>query len=332
MNTNYNGHSRKSGIYKIVNKLNTRFYIGSAKEFKRRYTQHLNSLKKGTHHNKFLQNDFNKCGTDAFVFEVLEVTQGTTLQRRVIEESYLDRLHDNCVVCYNVRKKTLRPRGQWSSSRKEVRAKISAGLKRAWENDLERKKARSELSKKMWSTEEYRTWKIQKATGRTNTPKQRQTMSQAALNRKPDTEDTCKIKAVAAQRRFENPEEREKMAKISRERPPPSKETRRKISESNKGKKCSAETRKKISKANKGKPASKYSIEKTIERNQKTYNVILIDPEGNEHFLETNLARFCRERNLNICGIHELVHEKNRCHKGWVLKKNYKEFKRTQEY
>lgn len=119
--------------------------------------------------------------------------------------------------------------------------------------------------------------------------------------------------------------------KLSKAKPPASKETRRKISESNKGKKRSAETRSKISKANKGRPASKRSIRMTIERNQKTYDVFLIDPSGIEHFLGTNLAKFCRERDLNICGIHGLVHEKIKHHKGWVLKKNYKEFKNAQE-
>ena len=36
MEYKYEGHSLKSGIYKITNKLNDRVYIGSAKEFKNR--------------------------------------------------------------------------------------------------------------------------------------------------------------------------------------------------------------------------------------------------------------------------------------------------------
>jgi len=277
-----------------------------------------------------VQADFSKCGEGAFVFEVLEVTNGTLVERRTVEETYLNKFFDNCVNCYNSKNFTLKPKSStWSSSREEVRAKISAGLRLAWKDDPERKKARSELSKRMWATEEYRTWKVQKATGRTNTPNQKQAMSQAALNRKPDTEDTCKIKAAAARRRFENPEERRRLAEISRARPPASKETRRKISESNKGKKCSPETKNKISKANKGNPVSKHSIERSIECNQKTYNIALIDPDGIEHFLGTNLAKFCRERNLSICSINELVNGKIKYHKGWVLKKNYKEFKNS---
>ena len=104
MQTNYNGHSAKSGVYQIRNLNNGRVYIGSAKCFRVRQNQHLKSLVNGTHHNKFLQNDFNKCGEEAFVFEVLQVVEGEQTDRLLIEQTKLDLLYDNQEMCYNFKK------------------------------------------------------------------------------------------------------------------------------------------------------------------------------------------------------------------------------------
>lgn len=102
MEIKYNGHSTKSGIYQIRNLNNGRIYVGSAKHFKSRYYQHIATLRKGTHHNKFLQNDFNKCSEEAFVFEVLEVVIGSSDDRKQTEQVYLD---ENFLrgsdLCYN---------------------------------------------------------------------------------------------------------------------------------------------------------------------------------------------------------------------------------------
>lgn len=332
MQTNYNGHSNASGIYQIRNKSNGRLYIGSAKEFKARYKQHTTSLTKGTHHNKFLQGDFNKCGSDAFVFEVLEVTQGTIVERRTLEETYLNKFFDKCNNCYNVKNFTLKPKGEvWSSSREEIRAKLSAAQRKSWENNTKRKETQSVFFKKKWATRDYRAYKLRTLTGRKNSEEQKKRMSEAALSRQPDSEETKKIKALAAKKRFQNPEQREKLAEISRNKPPASEATRKKLSESLKGRTVSLKTRKKISESNKGRMSSELSKRRSAECNQKTYNVFIIDPEGTEHFLGTNLANFCRERNLSICGIHALVHKKIKFHKGWTLKKNYKEFKSQQD-
>jgi len=120
--TVYNGNSNKSGVYKIVNITNGRLYVGSAKEFKRRYKGHLKSLCKGTHHNKFLQNDFNKCGSDAFEFHVLEVVAGSKLNRTKKEQVYINEQLDNWENCYNFQKKTIKKNGPWSKTPEQTRA------------------------------------------------------------------------------------------------------------------------------------------------------------------------------------------------------------------
>ena len=95
-------YSLKSGVYKITNKINGRIYIGSAKEFKRRCNQHRIGLIKKKHTNKFLQADFNKCGEDAFVFEVIEVVEGPQENRLLIEQTYIKNYYDDQDQCYNL--------------------------------------------------------------------------------------------------------------------------------------------------------------------------------------------------------------------------------------
>lgn len=123
MQFNYQGHSLKSGIYKIINTTNQRFYIGSCKEFKNRSKNHLRSLEMNKHTNTFLLNDFNKCGTEAFVFEVLEVVEGTKEERLAREQFYLDQFYDNQQQCYNFQRKAVsscgwKPKDPVENSRK----------------------------------------------------------------------------------------------------------------------------------------------------------------------------------------------------------------------
>jgi group I intron endonuclease len=58
-------------IYKITNKVNNKFYIGSSKNFKKRIHSHLSQLRGQSHHNNHLQNSFNKYGEHEFTFEPL---------------------------------------------------------------------------------------------------------------------------------------------------------------------------------------------------------------------------------------------------------------------
>lgn len=60
------------GIYKIINVVNNKFYVGSAVDFKRRKTRHFSELRMGKHNNQKLQNAWNKYGEQAFVFVVVE--------------------------------------------------------------------------------------------------------------------------------------------------------------------------------------------------------------------------------------------------------------------
>lgn len=60
------------GIYKIINVVNNKFYVGSAVDLKRRKTRHFSELRTGKHNNRHLQSAWIKYGEQAFVFVVVE--------------------------------------------------------------------------------------------------------------------------------------------------------------------------------------------------------------------------------------------------------------------
>jgi group I intron endonuclease len=60
------------GIYKIINVVNNKFYVGSAVDLKRRKTRHFSELRNGRHNNRHLQAAWVKYGEQAFVFVVVE--------------------------------------------------------------------------------------------------------------------------------------------------------------------------------------------------------------------------------------------------------------------
>lgn len=65
------GKNNKSGVYKITNLINNKFYIGSTKNLSSRYRTHLSSLTLNKSGCVILQNAVNKYGIENFKFEVL---------------------------------------------------------------------------------------------------------------------------------------------------------------------------------------------------------------------------------------------------------------------
>lgn len=61
-----------SGIYKIVNVLNGKTYVGSTKDFQKRWKEHFNDLEKQRHSSIKLQRSYNKHGRNVFVCEIIE--------------------------------------------------------------------------------------------------------------------------------------------------------------------------------------------------------------------------------------------------------------------
>lgn len=77
-----------SGIYQIKNKINGKFYIGSAVNFIKRKANHFIFLKNGNHPNIHLQRASQKYGVDNLEFMVLEYVEVDKLIER--EQLWID--------------------------------------------------------------------------------------------------------------------------------------------------------------------------------------------------------------------------------------------------
>jgi hypothetical protein len=62
----------KSAIYKIVNKINGKIYVGSCVFHYTRKAQHWYRLRRDSHANTHLQSAWNKYGEENFIFEIIE--------------------------------------------------------------------------------------------------------------------------------------------------------------------------------------------------------------------------------------------------------------------
>ena len=78
----------KSGIYKITNLKNGKFYIGSSKDIEFRWSEHKKHLNGNYHINKKLQNAWNFYGKENFEFTIIELINDFGLL--VKEQFYLD--------------------------------------------------------------------------------------------------------------------------------------------------------------------------------------------------------------------------------------------------
>jgi group I intron endonuclease len=88
------------GIYKIINVVNNKFYVGSAVNLSRRRARHFSELRNGRHNNGRLQNAWNKYGEQAFVFVIVEeLSEGADL---LAAENVWLKEHVGKEYCYNI--------------------------------------------------------------------------------------------------------------------------------------------------------------------------------------------------------------------------------------
>lgn len=84
---------KKPAIYKIINTVNNKFYIGSAVNVQTRIRRHLYELNSGTHNNCYLKRSYDKYGIKSFEIELLEVFESIKYERLLeIEISYIKSL------------------------------------------------------------------------------------------------------------------------------------------------------------------------------------------------------------------------------------------------
>ena len=198
----------KSGIYYILNTVTGCRYVGSAINVQRRFTTHRKQLTLRKHHSAKLQNAWNKYGSDAFEFVMIEsVSDKANLICR--EQHWIDAHSAASRTGYNI----------------SPRAGSTLGTKRTAE-------AKAKMSK---------AWE-----GRIVSEETKQKLSLASKGKsRPPFSDAWRANMVKA-KSFTSEETRAKMS-VSHKGAVVSDATRAKLSAARKGKRPSEETRKKLS-------------------------------------------------------------------------------------
>lgn len=95
------------GVYLITCKVNNKKYVGCSNNIDRRWAWHRSNLRNGTHHNQHLQRAWNKYGSEAFVFTLLEETDVDSRFDR--ETEYINKLRPE----YNMKKNDYTSPDRW---------------------------------------------------------------------------------------------------------------------------------------------------------------------------------------------------------------------------
>jgi group I intron endonuclease len=90
----------KSGIYKIINKIDGKYYVGRSVNMDGRIKLHFKLLSRGTHFNYKLQNAYTQFGQDNFRWEIVEQCSSERLCES--EQRYLDECKSNPNLNYNI--------------------------------------------------------------------------------------------------------------------------------------------------------------------------------------------------------------------------------------
>lgn len=103
---NYNINKKiKSGVYVITNSIDSRIYIGSSKDLKKRYCYHKSDLIKKKHINRHLQYFVNKYGIETLDFILLD--ECSVEELFIVEQIYLDALEPFGKNGFNLFKKAV---------------------------------------------------------------------------------------------------------------------------------------------------------------------------------------------------------------------------------
>lgn len=274
-----------SGIYQIQSVIKPqRVYVGSSINVKRRWNEHLVTLKRGCHKNPKLQSHYNKYGKNDLVFSVLTGCDNCDLVNQ--EQFFLDSIKPWFNICVLA--------GNTLGTKRSDEAIINMSGENHpmyGKHHSEETKRKMKEAKKNMSKEEKLKWiesisgknhplygkhlsddvkeKISIANkGRTRSEEARSNISNATQGRIPwnkgipHTEETkrrIKESLIGCnKRRTWKPTEEQKkkmierLSKYSHKGMPLSEETKKKISDKHKGIPCSEEKAKKISEALKG--------------------------------------------------------------------------------
>ena len=282
-----------SGIYIITCTQNMRRYVGSSNDIDYRWRKHREKLVSGKHWNRFLQRSWNKYGSEAFEYAILEIVADVSLLH-IREQHWIDTLFPE----FNLSPFANRPTTQGLTYSEETRQKMSVGIRQSWDQLTdEERKARGAASRHPMSAE-HRT-NLRKANaahavrrqtkraadriaweaGRAEREQERREKLRLANLGKVQGEETkAKLRAIAEQQQadpeykarhqqavseaMQRPEVIAKHREGIANRPPMSETHKANIGKAHKGMKRPAGTGEKIAASKRGKKRSPETIEK----------------------------------------------------------------------
>jgi group I intron endonuclease len=318
MEYKHEGHSLKSGIYRIINKLNGRIYIGSSKEFKRRWKQHTYSLRSQKHQNKFLQADFNKCGEEAFVFEVVETTDGKTKEERLMTEGgYIKQYYDKGVNCYNLCDRAISRESTKNKNPEETSKKISAATKAMWADPIKAEQIKTAMKNALADPETSQRHQEGRVRSWENNQERRDAASQRMSERMAN--NTAETEKIIELLKASQPKGRETFKKRMKEdvelRQTYVDIAKKKAEKLNERYKNDADYKAKMDQK------SKENIKAFNEEQAKNIPVKppLVSPTGDLHSNIRSLNAFAKEHDLDSSALYKLYSGKLNEVKGWRL-------------
>jgi group I intron endonuclease len=142
------------GIYKIINVVNNKFYVGSAVDFTARKRRHWWALRSQRHANKHLQAAWNKYGEESFKFLIVEeLPEGADV---LAAENVWLKEHVGKDYCYNLGTDAIafqlgmggKKNAMWGKTfvhTPEAKARIAAASKARIQSDEEKSKRRQTM-------------------------------------------------------------------------------------------------------------------------------------------------------------------------------------------
>lgn len=233
----------RSGIYKILNVITKKIYVGSSIDIQDRWYFHKNSLSNGTHHSIKLQRSYNIHGVNNFNYEIIEECD---LDSLIIREQFYIDFFNSYKNGYNSRPK----------------AENNLGVKH------------SDKSKNLIRLASYGNKNM---LGKHHNEETKQRISEKLINK--SFSDETKLKMSNSQKGRKHNEETKQKLREQRIRKPLSEEHKKKLSEAKLGKKQSLETIQKRVKANTGKKRTK----DTKQRISDKLKGIIRGPMSDEH-------------------------------------------------
>jgi group I intron endonuclease len=171
----------ESGIYKIVNMITGKYYVGSTINFRMRWKKHFEDLSKNKHHCKKLQHSVNKWGIENFKTFIIEWCPKELLAER---EQYYMNYYNVCKDGYNIFPFARSSRGRIVSEKE--RKEQSERLKGRVISEKTKQAVAEANRTRIWSDESKAKLKAAKFEFRKGIPKSEE---QKAKMRKPKSEE-----------------------------------------------------------------------------------------------------------------------------------------------